>query len=146
MAKEIFPRLRDKSFDFIDVTTVPSYQTGRLDLVCSEKYSEPRTYKVLAAANGIVDTMSTRPGIRPADEALRNELVLRGVPDNEMDQVTEQIKNTRVMGEYDWKGYLNVNDGNITDVFSDRTLVVPSPESAVKWFERYDTLQEEDEE
>ena len=137
MAKEIFPRLRDKSFDFIDVITVPSYQTGRLDLVCSEKYSEPRTYKVLAAANGIVDTMSTRPGIRPADEALRNELVLRGVPDNEMDQVTEQIKNTRVMGEY---------DGNITDVFSDRTLVVPSPESAVKWFERYDTLQEEDEE
>ena len=145
MAKEIFPRLRDKTFDYIDLITVPSYQTGRLDLVCSDKYAEPRTYKVLAAANGIVDTMSTRPGIRAADDALRNELILRGAPRNEIGRLTEKIKTLRVMGEYDWKSYRNVSDGNITDVTSGRMLMVPSPESAVKWFERYDTLHEEEE-
>lgn len=145
MAKEIFPRLRSKDFAYVDTFSVPSYQTGRLDLICSERYAEPRTYKVLAAANGIVDTMTNRPGIRPATEALENELVLRGVKPKDAPQAAKEIDDIRVLGMMDWKSYGNVTDGNITDVDHGRIMFVPSPDTAVAWFEKYNTLQEEDE-
>jgi len=145
MAKEIFPRLRNKDFGYMDTFSVPSYQAGRLDLICSERYDEPRTYKVLAAANGIVDTMTNRPGIRPATEALENELVLRGVKPKDAPQAAKEIDEIRILGIMDWKSYGNVTDGNITDVEHGRIMFVPTPDSAVAWFERYNTLQEEDE-
>lgn len=145
MAKEIFPRLRNKDFSYVDTFSIPTYQTGRLDLVCSDMFDEPRTYKVIAAANGIVETMTSRPGIRPSTEALENELVLRGVKPSDAPKVAKEIDEVRVLGVMDWKAYGNVTDGNITDVDPARIMFVPSPDSAVAWFERYNTLQEEDE-
>ena len=145
MAKESFPRLRSKDFAYVDTFSVPSYQVGRLDMICAERYSEPRTYKVLAAANGIVDTMTSRPGIRPSTEALENELILRGVKPEYATQEASRIDDRRVLGNMDWKSYGNITDGNITDVEFGRIMFVPSPDSAVSWFDRYNTLHEEDE-
>lgn len=144
MARENFPRLRDKEFGYMDTFSVESFHTGRLDLICSEKYATPLTYKVLAAANGIMDTMTNRPGIRPASEALKNELVLRGVRLKDVDEVADEIEEDRINGSMDWKAYNDVADGNITDVYHGRIMFVPTPDTAVRWFERYNTLKEED--
>lgn len=146
MAKEIYPRMRARNFTYADTFTVPSYLTGRLDLIVKDNYGEPRAYKVFAAANGIVDAFTTRPGIRPTTEALENELVLRGVKPSEVKEEAEDIDELRVLGDMDWMAYGNMVDGNITDVYSGRIMFVPSPATAVDWFERYNTLIEEDEE
>lgn len=146
MAKEIFPRIRTRNFTYADTFNVPANLTGRLDLVVLDNYGEPRAYKVFAAANGIVDSFTTRPGIRPADEALENELVLRGVKPSAVKEVADEIDEYRVLGSMDWLAYGNMADGNITDVTPGRIMFVPSPSSAVSWFERYNELIEEDEE
>jgi hypothetical protein len=144
MAKENFPRLRTRNFGYVDTFTVMPYQAGRLDYITQERYGEPRAYRVLAAANGIVDAFTTRPGIRPATEALENELVLRGVKPSQAKKTAERIDEMRVLGSRDWLSYGNLTDGNITDVYPDRVMFVPSPDTAAAWIQRYDTLKDED--
>ena len=144
MAKENFPRLRTRNFGYVDTFTVMPYQAGRLDYITQERYGEPRAYRVLAAANGIVDAFTTRPGIRPAAEALENELVLRGVKPSQAKKTAERIDELRVLGSRDWLSYGNLADGNITDVYPDRVMFVPSPDTAAAWIQRYDTLKDED--
>lgn len=145
MPKEAFPRLRDKNFSYADAFTVPSYQVGRLDIICSEHYNEPRSYKVIAAANGIVDAFISRPGIRPSTEALKNELILRGRTADEAEREAASIdSDRRTLGLMDWKSYNNLSDGNITDVYEGRMLFIPSPDPAAKWITRYDTLLDEE--
>lgn len=146
MAKECFPRIRTNNFSYADTFVVPSYQAGRLDYAVQDLFGEPRAYKIFAAANGIVDAFSTRPGIRPSREALKNELVLRGVKRSQVDRVAEGIDELRVNGERDWKSYGNMAEGNITDVTPGRIMFVPTPNTAVAWFDRYDTLKEIDDE
>ena len=142
MAKEIFPRLRNRNFGYVDTFIVMPYQAGRLDYITQERYGEPRAYRVLAAANGIVDAFTTRPGIRPSTEALENELVLRGVKPSRVKKMAEQIDETRILGSRDWLSYGNLADGNITDVYPNRIMFVPSPDTAADWIQRYDTLKE----
>lgn len=146
MGKEVFPRLRKGKFVYVDTFKVPDYLTGRLDLIVQQKYAEPRSYKIFAMANGIVDAFGTRTGIRPAAEALENELVLRGVKPREVKSMAGQIEEFRVNGSMDWMSYGNTSDGTITDVTPGRTMFVPSPSTSVAWFERYNTLQEEENE
>ena len=140
MPKEIFPRMRARNFDYMDTFSVPSYLTGRLDLIIKNKFEEPKTYKVFAAANGILDAFTNRPGIRPATEALENELVLRGVTPSNVKKMAEDIDELRVRGSMDWLSYGNMHDGNITDVSPNRLMFVPTPDTAVTWFERYNEL------
>lgn len=134
--------MRSRNFEYMDLFNVPSYQTGRLDLIINDRYGEPKTYKVFAAANGILDSFTNRPGIRPSTEALENELVLRGVNPSQAKAEAEEIDEVRVQGSMDWLSYKNMHDGNITDVYSDRIMFVPTPDTAVAWFERYDTLMD----
>jgi hypothetical protein len=47
-----------------------------------------------------------------------------------------------VLGVRDWLGYSDFGNGNITDAEPDRLIFVPSPDSAVKWYERYNELNE----
>jgi len=146
MAKEVFPRMRSRNFSYADTFSVPSYLAGRLDLIVKDNYGEPKAYKVFAAANGILDAFSTRPGIRPVDEALENELVLRGVKPSEVRSEADAIDELRIRGDMDWLAYGDMVDGNITDVSPDRIMFVPSPNTAVAWLERYNTLIEEEDE
>ena len=146
MAKENFPRLRTKNFSYADTFSVMPYQAGRLDYIVQSRYGQPRAYKVFAAANGIIDAGTTRPGIRPATEALENELVLRGVRPANVKKVAEKIDEVRVLGTKDWLSYGNLSDGNITDVYPNRIMFVPTPETATAWLQRYDTLADVDEE
>ena len=146
MAKESFPRIRTRNFEYADTFVVPSYQAGRLDYIVQDLYGEPRAYKIFAAANGIVDAFSTRPGIRPAREALENELVLRGVKKSRVKKEADLIDELRVNGERDWKSYGNMADGNITEVTPGRIMFVPTPNTAVAWYERFNTLKDVDDE
>jgi len=146
MAKEAFPRMRAHRFSYADTFTVPSYIAGRLDLIVKDKYGEPKAYKAIAAANGIVDAFTTRPGIRPATEALENELVLRGVKPSKAKAAADRIDEERVLGDMDWLAYGNMVAGNITDVTPERIMFVPTPSTAVAWLERYNTLNEEEDE
>ena len=138
--------MRAKNFAYADTFTVPSYLAGRLDLIVKDNYGEPKAYKVFAAANGIVDAFTTRPGIRPATEALENELVLRGVKPRDVKAMADEVDELRILGEMDWLAYGNMVSGNITDVSPGRVMFVPTPNTAVAWLERYNTLAEEEDE
>lgn len=145
MAKEKFPRIREKEFVYRGAFKVPSYRAGRLDLICAETYATPTAYKVFAAANNIKNPMVTRPGIRTSEEALRNELILRGYSIDEVDKMVDRIDDERIISIADWLGYNDFANGNITDVDANRTIFVPSPNTTVSWFSRYDKLIEEEE-
>lgn len=144
MAKENFPRIRKMDFSMAGTVQVPTYQGGRLDLVCAEHYADPKAYRTIAAANGVVDCMCTRPGIRPASEALQNELVLRGTDRSNVKRTADEIDEIRRLGDRDWLSYSDMSTGNITDVRPGMTLLVPTPDTAIPWYERYNTLAEVD--
>lgn len=142
MAREEFPRFRDRDFVYQGEFKLPYYRGGRLDLECASRFDAPTTYKVFAAANRMMNPMLTRPGIRPVDESLRNELVLRGYSGAELESELRRVTNESIRGVRDWLGYSDFGNGNITDAEPDRTVFVPSPETAVKWYERYNELNE----
>ena len=86
--------------------------------------------------------MLTRPGIRPVDESIRNELVLRGYTGARLDAELRRITEESIRGVRDWLGYSDFGNGNITDAEPNRTIFIPDPESAVQWYERYNELSE----
>jgi len=143
MAREEFPRFRNREFVYQGEFKLPYYRGGRLDLECASRYGAPTTYKVFAAANRMMNPMITRPGIRPVDESIRNELVLRGYRGAQLETEYRKILDGSIRGVRDWLGYSDFGNGNITDADPDRVVFVPSPESAVKWYERYNELSEE---
>lgn len=142
MAREEFPRFRNRDFVYQGEFKLPFYRGGRLDLECADRFDAPTTYKVFAAANRMMNPMLTRPGIRPFDESVRNELVLRGYRGAQLEAELRRIFNDSIRGVRDWLGYSDFGNGNITDAEPERTVFVPSPESAVKWYERYNELNE----
>jgi hypothetical protein len=142
MAKEEFPRFRSKDFVYQGTMKLPYYRGGRLDLECAKRFGMPGAYKVFAAANRMMNPMLTRPGIRPTDESIRNELVLRGYSGTELEREYRRIKDECVRGVRDWLGYSDFGNGNITDAEPDQTMFAPSAESAVGWYERYNELND----
>ena len=142
MAKEEFPRFRERNLPIQSSFKLPFYRGGRLDLVCADKYDTPTAYKVFAAANRIMNPMLTRPGIRPTDESLRNELVLRGYSGSALEAELRRINDLMVRGVRDWLGYSDFGNGNITDAEPDRLIFVPSPDSAGQWDDRDNELNE----
>ena len=148
MAKEEFPRVRNRDFVFQGSFKLPYYRGGRLDLECADRYDTPTAYKSLAAANRIMNPMLTRPGIRPVEQSIRNELVLRGFKGRELEEEIKRVREESIRGVRDWLGYTDFGNGNITDADPERTIFVPSPETAVSWYEDYNQLKEvvEDEE
>lgn len=142
MAQEEFPRFRERNFIYQGEFKLPYYRGGRLDFECADRYGVPTTYKVFAAANRIMNPMLTRPGIRPVDESIRNELVLRGYTGARLEAELRRITEESIRGVRDWLGYSDFGNGNITDAEPNRTIFIPDPESAVQWYERYNELSE----
>lgn len=142
MSKEEFPRFRDRNLPIQATFKLPYYRGGRLDLECADRYGIPTTYKVFAAANRMMNPMITRPGIRPTDESIRNELVLRGYSGAALEAEAHRIEESMATGVRDWLGYSDFGNGNITDAEPDRVVFVPAPDSAVRWYDRYNELNE----
>jgi hypothetical protein len=142
MAKEEFPRFRNRDFSYRGSFKIPYYRGGRLDLECAEKYDTPTAYKVFAAANRMMNPMITRPTLRPTDQMVRNELVLRGLRGRELEDEIKRINDIAIRGVRDWLGYTDFGNGNITDAEPERTVFVPSPETAVNWYDEYNELKE----
>ena len=106
MAQEEFPRFRERNFIYQGEFKLPYYRGGRLDFECADRYGVPTTYKVFAAANRIMNPMLTRPGIRPVDESIRNELVLRGYTGARLEAELRRITEESIRGVRDWLGWL----------------------------------------
>jgi hypothetical protein len=142
MAKEEYPRFRNRDLPIQSTFKLPYYRGGRLDLACADRYGMPTAYKVFAAANRMMNPMLTRPGIRPTEESIRNELVLRGYSGAALEAEIHRINDLAVRGVKDWLGYSDFGNGNITDAEPGMLVFVPSPDSAVQWYDRYNELNE----
>lgn len=142
MAEE-FPRIRDNEFRYVSTCTVEPRVAGRLDLLCSQEFGTTEMYRVIAAANSITNPMALRATIRPAQESIYQELVLKGYTGLELERRYRDALEDTVIGEMDWHDYTNFADGCITEVYGGRKLLVPDVETGATWFSKYNTLQDE---
>lgn len=143
MALESFPRFRNKDFTYHRHFTVPPRRSGRIDLVIGDLYGTAVAYKAIAAYSGIVNPTACRPGIRPDDEALRNELILRGVPLADIDRTVKEIGENREVGDADWTSYSDNDNGVISSVEAGTVLLVPEITEMTSWTTRYANLIED---
>lgn len=129
----MFPRL--KEFDFIieRVYTVPDKFVGRLDLIANEIYGDYRFYKALLGANNITMPLGCRIGIRPVYTAIKNEY-----SDNQSISL-DKIEAHRTT-DLDWTDFSNMSSGYISDVYSGRTLNIPTGDSATRYMNIYGYL------
>ena len=144
MAKEQFPRIRDDKFTYAGMFNLPMVKNGRLDRVIGELYGTPTMYKAFAAANQMRNPMALRGTIRPVDESIRHELILKGYSDYELEEEFKKAKEAVVLGDNDWMGYSEPFSGVITEAVGDRNYVLPSPDSVVDWYGKYNELKEDE--
>lgn len=143
MAKEQFPRIRDDSFTYAGMFHIPMVKNGRLDRVIGDMYGTPQMYKAFAAVNSIRNPMALRGTIRPVDESIRNELLLKGYSGAELEAEYQKAMESVILGDNDWMGYSEPFSGVITEAVGDRNYLLPSPDSVVSWYQKYNDLQEE---
>lgn len=135
-----YPRVKEFVFDIEKVIEIPTWQTGRLDLVSLELYGNTRFYKALAQANGIRVRGGYRVGIRPNEEALASELERKGVPLDEIPSiVNEKILNSRP-NDLDWDTYNNISYGYMSDAYGSKSLSVPTFESASAFLDKFEFI------
>jgi hypothetical protein len=146
MAKEKFPRIRDDSFSYAGMFHIPMVQNGRLDRVIGDLYGTPTMYKAFAAINRMRNPMALRGTIRPVDESIRNELILKGYSGAELEIEFKKAKEAVVLGDLDWMGYNEPFSGVITEAQGDLNYLLPSPDSVVSWYKEYNDLKEVKEE
>lgn len=141
MAKEQFPRIREDKFKYAGMFHIPAVDGGRLDRVIGNLYGTPTMYKAFAAVNGIRNPMALRGTIRPVDEAIRNELVLKGYAGAELEQEFRVAKESVALGANDWMGYSESFSGIITEAAGDMNYLLPTPDSVVEWYNEYNDLK-----
>ena len=141
MAKEQFPRIREDKFKYAGMFHIPAVDGGRLDRVIGNLYGTPTMYKAFAAVNGIRNPMALRGTIRPVDEAIRNELVLKGYTGAELEQEFRVAKESVALGANDWMGYSEPFSGIITEAAGDMNYLLPTPDSVVDWYNEYNDLK-----
>ena len=144
MAKEQFPRIRDDSFSYAGMFNIPMVKNGRLDRVIGDMYGTPTMYKAFAAVNQMRNPMALRGTIRPVHESIRNELILKGYDGDKLDAEERIAKEEVVLGDRDWMGYSEPFSGVITEAQGDRNYLLPSPDSVVAWYQKYNDIQEDD--
>ena len=144
MAKEQFPRIRDDKFTYAGMFNLPMVKNGRLDRVIGDLYGTPQMYKAFAAVNQMRNPMALRGTIRPVDESIRNELILKGYSGYELEVEFKKAKEAVVLGDNDWMGYSEPFSGVITEAVGDRNYVLPSPDSVVDWYGKYNELKEDE--
>ena len=86
--------------------------------------------------------MALRGTVRPVDEAIRNELILKGYSGNELEIEFKKAKEAVVLGDSDWMGYSEPFSGVITEAAGDMNYLLPSPDSVVNWYKEYNELKE----
>jgi hypothetical protein len=106
-------------------------------------YGTPTMYKAFAAVNRMRNPMALRATIRPVDESIRNELILKGYSGAELEQEFKAAKEAVVLGTRDCMGYDDPFNGVVTEAAGDMNYLLPSPDSVVDWYQRYNDLQEE---
>ena len=141
MAKEQFPRIREDKFKYAGMFHIPAVDGGRLDRVIGNLYGTPTMYKAFAAVNGIRNPMALRGTIRPVDEAIRNELVLKRYTGAELEQEFRVAKESVALGANDWMGYSEPFSGIITEAAGDMNYLLPTPDSVVDWYNEYNDLK-----
>lgn len=144
MAKEQFPRIREDVFNYAGMFNLPMVKNGRLDRVIGDLYGTPQMYKAFAACNRIRNPMALRGTLRPVDESIRNELILKGYSGEELEQEFANAKEAVVLGDNDWLGYSDPFSGVITEAAGDTNYLLPDPDSVVTWYKEYNELKEEE--
>lgn len=136
-----FPRLIKKfRFDINSTYRVPGNRSGKLLLIAYETLGDVRFYKPIAAANNIRLITGCRIGIRPIEESLRLELENDGYTGEELENlVYEKMVNTRA-SDIDWDNYYNTSSGFISGVTAGMLLLIPTPESAIEYLDKYETI------
>jgi len=142
-ADEKFPRIREDNFNVAGVFHIPMVQNGRLDRVIGDLYGTPTMYKAFAAVNNIRNPMQLRGTIRPAPEAIRNELVLKGYRGAELEKAVREANDDVVWGDRDWLGYSDVFNGVITEAAGDANYIMPDPNSVIDWHTKYNEVEQE---
>lgn len=110
--------LRDYDFQYETTHIIKEAEVGRPDLIAYNIYGSVLYYAPLCAANGIKSPYSTRFGIRPEIDLLKND-------------------NTTVEEGETWSNYFNQYDGIVDELYVGRMLLVPSTQSANGWILRY---------
>lgn len=139
-----FPRIRDKDFRLVKYEALPDRFNGRLDLYMSERFGVPGIYKIVAAANNISNAMALRATIRPYEESVRNELILKGYSGNTLERMYREAIDKITVGERDWHTYGNNVDGVITEADAQMPIFFPDNVSGGQWYERYNRVMEDD--
>lgn len=145
MENSSFPRIRDKKFSYSGIFKVSMVHNGRFDLAIGEEYGTPTMYKAFAAANEIKNPMALRGLIRPYEESIRNELILKGFKGAELEREYRAAIDSVVLGSKDWLGYNDNVNGILSDAEGDRSYVVPTVDSVVAWHNKYNEVHEEEE-
>lgn len=130
MARE-FPKFSDTKFTYSRSVTIEPNRNGRIDMVALDVFGDPMLYKVICAANGISDVFLNRATVRPVEESVRTELELRGYSGAELDEKVKETMDTIQLGDKDWLGFNNFNDGLITGAERGKMLLLPSTASAI---------------
>jgi hypothetical protein len=129
----MFPRI--KQFDFVIERKykVPDKYIGRLDLIAMELYGDPRFYKALLGANSITMPMGCRIGVRPVYTAINNEF------SSNQSIYLDKVDAHRTT-DLDWVDLTNTSSGYMSDIYLDRILNIPTPESATRYMNIYGYL------
>ena len=136
-----YPRIKKFNFIIDSSYIVKSNEVGRLDLISFNIYGNVNMYKPLANANDITLPHGYRVGIRRLDDAVRNELILKGFRGDDLESEYDRIVDNKRLHGLDWYYYTDRSTGIVSDVYEGRVLVIPSFESANKWLSEFEFLE-----
>jgi hypothetical protein len=136
-----YPRIKKFNFTIDSSYIVKSNEVGRLDMISFNIYGNINMYKPLANANNIILQHGYRVGIRRLDESIKNELILKGFSSDDLDIEYNRIIDNKRLHSLDWYYYTDSSSGIVSDVYEGRVLVVPTFESANKWLNEFEFLE-----
>lgn len=142
-----FPRFKTFKFKIEKTFKIPVHLNGRADLIATELYGNYVFYRPLCEANSIVIPYGVRVGIRPIAEAYNNELTIQAAADTlagnkalsptEIQNRVESDVSNRTESALDWNGYGDSSIGYVSDLYTDRILLVPSIDNCLSWLDLY---------
>lgn len=139
---ESFPRIRKNYFTRPEqVVTIPEQLGGRLEIYAGTELGTPEVYTAIARANGMMNVTSLRATLRPTEESIRNELILRGYSGIELERKYEEAMDEASIGDRDWQWYDDFTTGVVTDAQGGMTIGIPSADETSQWYNAYRELK-----
>lgn len=135
-----FPRIKKFKFTLSTTYSIPVQNVGRIDKIAHEIFGNVRFYKPLAYFNDIVLPLGFRAGIRINNDAMRNELIMKGYSGSALDAELLKMQDTIGTTDKDWNYYGDTTFGYISDLYEGRLLAVPDKTSSIIWLNRYEYL------